>query len=89
MYTYGNNAMSVDVVETYTAYSDDQLYAIIENSFSSGYSQGMSDYKEENRKRAERKRKQIIDNIKLTLGLFFFMLVVPFMSLVWWVIFGY
>lgn len=89
MYTYGSNAMSLDVVETYTAYTDDQLYAIIENSFSSGYSQGMSDYKEENRKIAERKRKQIIDNIKLTLGLFFFMLVVPFSALIWWIVFGY
>lgn len=89
MYTYGNNAMSLDVVETLTAYSDDQLYAIIENSFSSGYSQGMSDYKEQKRMEEKRKRKETIDNIKLTLGLFFFMLVVPFSTLIWWIIFGY
>lgn len=89
MYTYGNNVMSIDVVETLTAYTDDQLYAIIENSFSSGYAQGMNDYKERNRKKAERKRKETIDNIKLTLGLFFFMLVIPFSSLIWWIIFGY
>lgn len=89
MYTYGNNAMSVDVVETYTAYTDDQLYTIIENSFSSGYSQGMSDYKEQKRMKEKRKRKQTIDNIKLMLGLFFFMLVVPFSTLIWWIIFGY
>ena len=89
MYTYGNNAMSVDVVETLTAYTDDQLYAIIENSFSSGYSQGMSDYKEQKRKESKLKREQVIDNIKLMLGLFFFMLVVPFSTLIWWIIFGY
>lgn len=89
MYTYGNNAMSIDSVETLTAYTDDQLYAIIENSFSSGYSQGMSDYKEQKRKEEKQKREQIIDNIKLTLGLFFFMLVVPFSALVWWIVFGY
>lgn len=89
MYTYGNNAMSIDSVETLTAYTDDQLYEIIENSFSSGYSQGMNDYKERNRKKAERKRKETIDNIKLTLGLFFFTVIVPFSALIWWIIFGY
>lgn len=89
MYTYGNNAMSVDVVETYTAYTDDQMSIIVRNSYASGYSQGMSDYKEQKRMEEKRKRKETIDNIKLTLGLFFFMLVVPFSTLIWWIIFGY
>lgn len=89
MYTYGNNAMSVDVVETYTAYTDDQMSIIVRNSYASGYSQGMIDYKEQKRMKEKRKRKETIDNIKLTLGLFFFMLVVPFSTLIWWIIFGY
>lgn len=89
MYTYGNNAISIDSVETLTAYTDDQIHGIKRKSYSSGYSQGMSDYKEQKRKEEKQKREQIIDNIKLTLGLFFFMLVVPFSTLIWWIIFGY
>lgn len=89
MYTYGNNAMSVDVVETYTAYTDDQIHGIKRKSYSIGYAQGISDYKEQKRMKEKRKRKQTIDNIKLILGLFFFIVIVPFSALIWWIIFGY
>ena len=89
MYTYGNNALSLDVVETLTAYSDDQMYDIVQESYSSGYRKGVNDYKEYQYKAAKHKRKERLEDIKLTIGLFCGIAVPIVVMCISYVMFGY
>ena len=74
-YTHGNNALSLDVV--------------VQKSYSSGYYRGLKDYRNYQRRTAKQKRKERIEEIKLTIALFCGMIVFPLTMFLIWLTFGY
>lgn len=85
MYTHGNNALSLDVVETLTAYSDKQLQRIEKNA----YYKGARDFKEYQRTLSKQKRKERLEDVKLTIGLFCGIAVPIVVMCISYVMFGY
>lgn len=88
MHTYGNNALSIvdnDIVETLTVYTDKEISLIVE----SAYDLGRRKEKLNQRRAAKQKRKEHVENIKLTITLFCGMFLFPFAMFLMWLAFGY